>query len=92
VKQAQKVEKSLNLLRALWTPNVTVPEGINAEQLEAYRGAINRAAASLAAVRTNCHACKHWDIDSCEKYGTVPVEFQQQQGACPDWRFDGVPW
>ncbi len=86
------VEKSMQTLEQIWKPGSEPQEGMTAEQLAVQIDALNKALGRLTIIKTNCHSCQRFSLDECALHGAVPQDFQRVQGACPDWRFDGVPF
>jgi hypothetical protein len=84
------IAKSMATYQALWKP---LDAGLTAADLESTRKTLREALARAEAVKTNCASCQHFALDRCNKHNAdVPVEFQQVEGQCPDWQFDGVPF
>jgi hypothetical protein len=88
----ESVKKSLQTYAVLWRPGASLPEGATAADLAMARMSLETAHKELARIKVQCHDCSNYDIDSCALHGTVPEDFKKTEGACDDWRFDGIPW
>ena len=67
---------------------------MTAIELVAVRGALRARLAELDAIRATCEHCEHFaHPPMCSKFDAAPPEeFRSTEGACPEWRFDGVPF
>ena len=67
---------------------------MTAVELQHVREALRQRLANLERIKPTCAHCEHFANSSrCAKFDAVPPqEFQLAEGACPEWRFDGVPF
>lgn len=67
---------------------------MTAIELVAVRDALRARLAELSAIRATCEHCEYFaHPPECSKFGAEPPEeFRRTEGACPEWRFDGVPF
>lgn len=68
---------------------------MTAAELREVRIALRSRLHVLDNTRANCCHCKHFSLDGtrCQKFDAVPPrEFQTTEGACPEWRYDKVPF
>lgn len=86
------IKQTMQQYAAIWRPGASLPEGATAADLQQARAHVESAQQALARIKVQCHDCVHFDIDSCALYGNVPDDFKKSEGACPEWRFDGVPF
>ncbi|TSE32975.1 hypothetical protein LCC91_07860 [Tepidimonas taiwanensis] len=67
---------------------------MTAIELVAVRDALRARLAELDAIRATCEHCEHYaQPPMCRRFNAEPPEeFRRDEGACPEWRFDGVPF
>jgi len=67
---------------------------MSAAELVQVRDALRMRLVELDRIKTTCRHCEHFArAPVCERFGEAPPqEFQATEGACPEWRFDGVPF
>lgn len=86
-----EITKAMDNYKRLWKPDGV--EGMTLIQLETKKEALRKSLKELEAIPANCTHCVHFQIERCEFHKQdVPVEFQQTQGECPDWVYDGIPF
>lgn len=68
--------------------------GMTAIELRTVREALRERLATLDKITATCVHCEHFaHAPHCAKFDAVPPQdFQRAEGACEDWRFDGVPF
>lgn len=68
--------------------------GMTARELQIVREALRDRLHCLDQIRTTCEHCEHFaHAPRCAKFDAVPPEdFRRTEGACEEWRFDGVPF
>lgn len=89
----EQVQQAMATAQALWAPEPDPAPDVTAEQVQATRIALQQSLARIERIKTNCHHCKHFDIEVCGLHNArIPHEFQTVEGQCTDWRFDGVPF
>ncbi len=67
---------------------------MTAVELRAVRDALRSRLAELDAIKATCDHCEHFEYaPRCSKFDAIPPDdFRREPGACPEWRFDGVPF
>lgn len=67
---------------------------MTAIELMTVREALRERLAALDSIRTTCEHCEHFRYPAlCMKFNAEPPEeFRRTDGACQEWRFDGVPF
>ena len=67
---------------------------MTAIELQHVREALRERLRELDRIKATCTHCEHFArAPHCAKFDAAPPqEFQLAEGACPEWRFDGVPF
>jgi len=68
--------------------------GMTAVELHAVREALRERLRMLDKITATCVHCEHFaTAQHCDKFdATPPADFRVAEGACEEWRFDGVPF
>lgn len=88
---AAEIDASMKQYAVLWKPSA-LPEGSGPTQLAQHRATLQRALDDANRIKTNCHDCLHFSMDTCSLHGDVPQEFQKQEGQCETWQYDAIPF
>lgn len=68
--------------------------GMSAVELQTVREALRERLRSLDQIRATCEHCEHFaHAPRCAKFDAVPPDdFRHAEGACAEWRYDGIPF